>query len=398
MSLDIRETQTVLEDALRDAILYALGVRLAPVSTITALRAVSTQGASSTQRSDDDLIAVTGGASVISYRWNTASTAADDGVNVIQPTDVTANGRWLKWTSPLRFSPSVGADSVTLDQLTTGILRRVVVLDKDLTDEEFDAVVAGTNLPAVVIEAKSDDPDDAVMATGATWFTSYEFTVFVISENLRNRRQAAQGSTIAGDPVYGANAIDGFIKVILAGIHLYSVVDAIRQVRLGRGYNWRSDLLQRRVIRERSYTIEVTECFPNAPNEIGLGDFEVSGQTIADLGQQTTPDPANYITSDLRVIPGMGLTQMVRAGSAVIAGVTVNFGGQLTTFDASSDVYRDLLPSGSMVFIAVQNDAPPPAVTAGALRIGVTTTDASNVLADVLIAASKVAFLPTPDA
>jgi hypothetical protein len=60
--------------------------------------------------------------------------------------------------------------------------------------------------------------------------------------NLRDRREAAQGSPVPADATLGAYAIDGFIQALLCGTSLYAAIpgvsDGIRNVRKGRGYNW----------------------------------------------------------------------------------------------------------------------------------------------------------------
>lgn len=393
MPLDTRVAQTTLENALRDTVLCALGQRLPSVASIAALRAVATRGAASSMRSDDDLICV-GSGTVTAFRWNSISAATDDGATVIQPSDVTGNGRWLAWTSPLRFSTSVGGDSVTLDQITSGPLRRVIVLDKSMSDDETLALVTG-QMPSVVIEAIGDTPADATQATGSLWLTDYEFTVSVISRNLRDRREAAQGSGLSEDvDTVGANAIDGFIKALIGGTSLTAIVDGIRNVKVGHADNTTSDFGERFVIRSRSYTIQATEEFPNAPNEFGAAQ-EVDVQAhMADLGDQPGDfDALNYITSGMLVTVDSGFMQQVSAGSAVIAGTAASYAGTIRSFAAMSDIYRDLSPAGTMTYVTVSAGSDEPAVTPGSLRIGVCRTDSSGVISDRYIAASQAPYM-----
>lgn len=394
--LDIRLAQNIIENALHDTILFALGFRLPSVSTIAALRAVVTQGQTGTVRSDDDLIAVVS-SSTTSFRWSTVSMAADDGVSVIKPNDVTANGRWLAWTSPLRFSTVVGANSVTLDQITSGPVQRVILLDKDMTHEEATNLLVAS-VPAVVIVAESDEPEETTLNAGSIWQTSYNFTITVVCENLRDKREAAQGSNVPNDPDPGANQIDGFIKALLSGSLLNAVVDGVQVVWLGRGWNWTSDLAMRRVMRSRQYTVRVSEDFPQAANEFGAiqdltAQAHLAALAVTPPAQTTVPqtprvaDTQNYLISGIAVgYPLTGLTQAVTAGSALMVGSSVSYAGQNVTFTAFSDTYRDLNPNGTLTLITVPNDAPQPAVTANAMRIGVTRTNGTGVTADVILA------------
>jgi hypothetical protein len=395
--MDIRTAQTDLENALRDAILYALAIRIPPVASAAALRASPTRGAGSSTRSDDDLIQIIPGQNLAagdSYRWSAVSIAADDGLNVIKPDDVTGNGRWLLWTSPLRFVPVTGGDSFYLHELGSGPLARVEILDKNFTDEEVLALLTG-QVPAVIIEATDDDPQDATENVGMQWLTAYHFTISVITENLRDRRQAAQGAEADGDPdPLGANTIDGMIKSLLAGSRLHAVIGGVRAVRLGRGRNSISDLVERRVVRSREYTIQVTEDNPSAPNDTGRaqqGDYQPQ---MTDLHDQKLFDPLNFIAAGLNVGLGAGLVKTVVGGSAWVNGSLVNFTVALHTFGANLDTYRDLNPDGTMTFVPVELGDTPPPVTVGALRIGVTTTDGSSVRSDRYIATTKENYGP----
>ena len=54
------------------------------------------------------------------------------------------------------------------------------------------------------------------------------------------------------------------------------------------------------------------------------------------------------------------------------------------------DTYRDLLPSGQLVYQSVEVGAEAPDVTANGLRIGLTRTDDQNVVADVILCSYAV--------
>jgi hypothetical protein len=356
---------------------------------------MATQGASSTIRTEDDLVAVVvGGLVTAAFRWSAISTDADDGVSVIKPDDVTANGRWLAWTSPLRLAPVVGGNSFYLHELATGPLQRVIILDKTMTEDEINRLIFG-QVPSVVIEATEDKPDDATYATGHLWYIDYTFTVSTVAQNLRDRREHAQGSEVATDVDPGANTIDGLIMALLGGTQLESVVDGIRNIQIGRGHNWESEMGQRRVVRSRVFTVQATGEYPAAPNDAGPAETVDLQAELTDLNEAPPPfDAVNYVIRGMTVPAEPGLVQLVSAGDAVIAEAPVSYTGTVRAFPAYSDTYRDLLPDGSMVFVVVAAQAEEPDVTPTALRIGVCRTDGSGVVSDRYVAASREPYGP----
>lgn len=399
--LHVRLAQNALENLIRDTIVRALKRRLPTVASVAELRAVATRGSSSSVRTDDDLITiVTGLGAISSWRWSQTSTATDNGTSIIKPNDVAANGRWLAWSTAIRFAPVVHGDSYTLDQLpyrTDALqpLQAVIVLDKDMTTEELLNLVFGQT-PAVVIAAEGDTPDELTQDSGHRWSEEFRFTISVISENLRDRREDAQGSAVAVDPFPGANTIDGMIWELLSGTgdgRLTEEIDSIRDVRPGKAENWNSDLAERLVIRSREWTILATLENPQAPNETGAADEIAAQAEMTDLGTQTELDLDNLVTGGLSIALSVGLVKPVAAGTALIDGVEVTYAGELHTYGASVDTYRDLNAAGTMIFTETTVDGPPPDLAAGALRIAVTTTDGSGIVDDRWIATRKIPYM-----
>jgi hypothetical protein len=262
-----------------------------------------------------------------------------------------------------------------------------------MTEEEMNFLIIG-QVPSVVIEATDDDPEDYDQGIGYRWNTEYGFTISTIAQNLRDRREDAQDSPVPGDTDPGANTIDGAIKVLLAGIQLFSVVDGVRAVRLGRGHNWISDMGQRRIVRSRAFMMQVTELNCNAPNDFGPAEEVAAQAELTDLNQTEPPfDILNYLISGAVVPIGVGFAKPITAASAIIAGVPVAYAGELKVFTAYRDTYRDLLPSGLMTFVEVTVTGEPPAVTATALRIGKTRTDGSSVMWDQIIAGTRDPYM-----
>ena len=391
MALDIRTAQTQLEDLVRDTILYALGRRLTACASVAEVRAVGTKGASGgTKRSADDLVPIVVSSVVTAiYRWSPASVAADTGTSVLRPDDVESSepGRWLAWTSELRFCPTVGGNSYALSEVETGVLERVILLDKSMSEDDVTGLLMGA-VPSVVIEAADDEPDDMVLMTGYRYTNRYRFTVSAVCQSLRDRREAAQASDV------GANTIDGWVKSLLCGTQLSLEEEDIRNVEIGRGYNWVSKLAQRRVVRSRQFTLLVTEGFPAAPNDYGLAESVEAQAAMTDLGEQDEWDDDNYVSDGVTVSLGVGLTRSVAAGTALIDGEEVTYDGEMHTFGASMLIYRDLASDGTMTFTEVPIGASAPALAAGSLRVAVTTTDAVGVVADRFIAIRKTAYGP----
>lgn len=390
--MDVRTAQDELEDAIRDAVLFALGKRSA-VASLDELRALVTRGASGGSVMHDDMLAaVTVESSTTGWRWSSKSTADDDDTDVVKPNDVLEGpGRWLRYESPLRIALTVGGNSKYLHEITSGPLERVIVLDKNMQDEEVSALIMG-QVPSVVIETTDDTTEPVVESTGRLLNVEYHLTISVIAQNLRDRRQHAQGSTFSGEPSRGANNIDGLIQSLLVGTSLYNVLDGVRDVLVGRGYNWLSEQAQRRVIRGRAYTVLATVENPPAPNDTADAETIFAQAELTELGEQDDWSFDDYVKSGLTVGLGVGLARTVAAGVAVIAEEDVAFDGELVTFAASTLTYRDLASDGTMTYVETGLGEAEPAVTDGCLRIGVTTTDGSGVVADRLIARSREAY------
>jgi hypothetical protein len=396
--LDLRSCQDQLEDLIRDTVLLGLGRRAASVPDVTSLRAFVTQGETGTALDDDSLaVIVVGGVATASYRFSKESTAADDGSAVVKPLDVLGSGRWLRWTSTTRLAPVKGGNSHYLHELLDGPLERVIVLDKSMEASELSALVHG-QIPSVLIEAVDDNPVDLTFATGHRYDTKYAFTVSVIDQNLRDRRQSTHGwppddADKLSQGGFGANAIDGLVKALLAGVNLCAAESGIRNVQIGRGVNWFSADAQRRVIRSRSFTFQVTEEYPPAPND-SLAAQQVNAQAeMATLGENPPPfDTQNFVSAGITVPIGDGLTKSVAPGTALIAGSPVSYAGQSKTFSANSDTYRDLLPNGTLAFTVVGAGDPEPPVAATAMRVGVTRTDSTQVLVDAFLARALIPY------
>jgi len=376
-TLDIATAQTTIENALQTTILLAFGKRLTAVANVAALRALVSLGASGSYKFNDNSLIFAGSTL---YRWNTYSTAADTGTTVIKPTDAGSAGRWLQQTSTLRYGGQY------LHEITTGYLKQVLIFDGRYDDEEIEQHILAQR-PTVVIEPSGDTPVEGTDLPGNLYLTDYAFDLWIVSENYRSNREGAAGSPISGEATAdpGANAIDGQVQKLLAGSTLATT--GVRFVELGAGSVILSDLDQRRFVRSRRITVKATCHLENAGADyVALDRIDVQRKLPADLGAQTQYDDSNYVVSGLEVPLGTGFTKTVSAGSAYIAGALVAASSAGKTFAASKDTYRDLSDAGAWTFVEAEIGVAEPPVTAGALRVGVTRTDAAGVLADTFIA------------
>jgi hypothetical protein len=245
-----------------------------------------------------------------------------------------------------------------------------------------------------MIRSDGDSPDDLTQTTGHRWDTSFDFSVICLDENERPRREATHGSVI--DSTVGVNNIDGFLQALLGGIGLYNVVDGVRTVQLGKAINWSSKQGMRRVMRSRDYSFLCTVENPAAPNDAGDTEQVNYQAQLAGGGDHVEDewDNDNLITQGMDVVIGTGLSKTSRAGVVLLAGEEVSYAGELHTFTANKDTYRDLLPNGSMTFLSVGWDDPAPSLTSSAIRIGVTRTDGASVLSDRFLARSLIDYGP----
>jgi hypothetical protein len=101
-----------------------IGNAVKSYTTFAQMRAAPSAGLSNGAQTGQSLIAVLEGGSSIgdalggAFYWNTSSTTADDGVNVIKVTAI-ATGRWIRITTPAT-TPSTGSWSATLTGMASG--------------------------------------------------------------------------------------------------------------------------------------------------------------------------------------------------------------------------------------------------------------------------------------
>lgn len=99
-------------------------------------------------------------------------------------------------------------------------------------------------------------------------------------------------------------------------------------------------------------------------------------------------DPDNYLVAGLDVSVGTGFIKAPSDGTVVMGGVTMTITGiAVHAFTAQRTTYRDLKSDGTFAYLEAYFDeeAFAPAVTDGALRIGLTKTDTTGVTEDRIL-------------
>lgn len=387
--LDIQTASTQVELALRDTIALALRHRYPSVASVAALRARATLGASGTTLFDEtnvELLPVDGTPPIV-YRWNATSLASDDGDAVVAPTDRTnaqLPGRWLK----------------TSAALAGGFLDAVRLYEGEDTEELILDKVLGV-IPSCLVVWRGEDHTLKSVQPGALYEFMLDFEVWVSSRSLRGGNEALIGSPIADEAALDPGILNavGRVKKVVAGsdLGLGPGVDFVQL--LGHQPKLQS-LSERQFVHALRLRVKASLHIPDADGEDVPLDTPASPSGLymrrllveADAGGAFDPRNCRVagLTVDLGHLPGNNVVAVVRAGEVALDGATILTSETIASFGANRDVYRDVLPNGVVQLSSVPIDASPPALAAGALRIGVSRTDATDVIADRFLAASAL--------
>lgn len=369
MSITVRNSIVECERMLWELLSLALQRRDTPAANLAALAAYSGMP-------DHSLVYVASENRV--YRFAKDSQVAADGLNVVQPASLPGTGRWLRVESPLTFGPNSNAP---LQSRATGICSGVEIYQGD---DGFEQMIERgyAKPPFLMIEFVGSEPEPLSLNPGAAYREKLEFTIHCFSRCLRAPWAAAWGSPYpqeaAQDP--GIFGLACLVRYLCAGVR--SGIPGIQRVEIGRIVVEYEDLDDR-------FFAAAVQVFVWASYEIPDEDLiplELEAQPLEPAGRAggALPfDRRNYVSEGLFVDPGPGLARTVPAGLAVIDGAPVASAGGPVTLPAGRDIYRDLLPDGTLVYTDVAVSAPAPAVPAGALRIAYSRTSATDVDCDV---------------
>jgi hypothetical protein len=203
--LTLQNARTLIESALVNTLLLALGIRNWTVADIPGLRAITTvspSGSGELLRDICDLAFVTSAG--VTYQWSTTATGADDGMTTIVPNDLPAGlpGRWLQTTS----------------MVSQGYVLRTALYNEDPNDEEM-VVRALAQQPAILVSYDGGSRRPRSKMPGSLYEYKARFTILVVSTDMRGGQTARQGSGIGTESTVnpGTGAMLGDVSAQLAG-------------------------------------------------------------------------------------------------------------------------------------------------------------------------------------
>ncbi len=316
----------------------------------------------------------------VCFRWEPASLLPVLPPYVVAPVALgdAGNGRWIRESSSL----TLGHDfRRPLHTVRTGYVRYVGIYQGE--DDEMLERING-QAPAFLCEWTRNDIESVGMRHGSLYEFDLSFVVHALSRNLRDGADGTIGADVPADsgtaPAPGLLRMLGDVQYLLAGSRLglepgvkFASIDGAAQI-------VETDLAQRWFRAELPLTVRASV---HLIDEDLFDDPEVwvMRKDAGTAGQEPI-DRSNYVAEGLRFAAAPGLTGTPSPGVAYVAGQLVISTPPPHTFPASSDSYRDLRPDGSLVYRSVPNGSEPPPVASGAMRIGVTVTDGTRIIAD----------------
>jgi phage gp37-like protein len=369
--LDIRTCTKQVQEALLQVIDLAYRHRYPAAANLAALQAYA-----ALNLPDRALVYVESEGVV--YRWHTASLLTPAPPFVVQPLELPeqGNGRWIRESSSVTLGP---AHFRLLHRIPTGYARTVQIYQGE--DDEVLERIYGQR-PAFLVEWVSDQLEVKSYLHGAIYDVELRFLVHAVARNLRNGPQAVLGSDVATDTEPGLLRMIGDLRYLLGGctlglepgVKFADVTGAARIVEM--------DLAQRLFRAELDVTVKASV---HVMDEDLIPNFEVwVERRDAGTPRGESFDPSNYVALGYRFAPRAGLTAAPAAGVAYLHGQLVQSAPGPHSFLPNADTYRDLYPSGVLLYQAVAIGADPPLQPPGTLRLGFTRTDDSRIVADTL--------------
>jgi len=378
--LDVRTAWTVVERRLTEVLEMALAVKRR-AADLAALEA-----APSDQIPDGALCFVESDG--VQYRFRAAATsgATSPPMNnalVVRPSDRAGAGRWLRQSSTAMLGPH---GSRPVSRTRTGYARVVQLYQGELSLQAALTRIYGQR-PAILVTLSGDEVKTKSTVAGSLYEANYDFQVLVISNNYRPQQQALYGSDVAeeaeavgADP--GINRMIGDVRYVLAGSDL-GLGPGVKYADIqGRTTVVEEDLGERLFVASVPITVRASFHIPDE-DLIPFSELWLQMQ-VASFAAEGGFDESNYVVRGFFIASGagVGLVGTPSGGAAYVDGVAVESTPDPHLFTASRDTYRDLLPSGLLVYAEVAIDAQAPPVPDGALRIGCTRTDATDITAD----------------
>lgn len=350
------------------------------VASLAALAALNVEPVA-----DGDLRWVTDQARV--YAYSRFSGAVADALNVVAPTTIPAKfprARWLRQESAATYGPNWRAP---LHTVAAGKLRAVELYSGDgSSEEQWQRVEAAS--PAMLLEWRSDEPEGLSAGyQGSFYRIRMTYAVTVFSDNNRAAPHSSWGSpaTLGETDDPGPAAIIGAMRKVCAGLKGGDLgLEGVDRVEIGASRLVDEQLAERWLVWEAD--LHLLLFVPNPDEDLDAMRVTVEPHLSDNPKPGHEPfDPLNYVAQGYTITPVAGLTATPAAGVAVIAGSAVSSTPLARTFTAERDTYRDLKADGTFAYLEALPGRAAPAVTAGALRVGRTRTDAADVVEDEIL-------------
>ncbi|MFO0578695.1 MAG: phage protein Gp37 [Polyangia bacterium] len=380
--LDIRTVIGQVTTALIDVLDLAYKVRAPEAADLAALQAYAL-----TPNLDDRALVYVASEGVV-YRWLAASTLPAAPPFIVAPLasllPETGNGRFVRTTSSVTLGPAYFRP---LHRVRSGYARAVELY---VGDDQILERIYGQR-PAFLVEWVSDDLSVKSYAHGALYDYDLRFSVHCLARNLRNNNEALLGSDVPGDAAAegpGLFQMIGDLRYLLGGCTLgldpgVKFVDVTGEARIVETlYGDRVYRAELDVLVKASVHVVDEDLFPSP--EVWVERHDAGTPAGAPF------DASNYVAQGLAVSPSPSLTATVAAGVAFLSGQIVSAPAVTRLFEPDADTYRDLKPDGSLSFYAVEPGGEAPAQRTGTLRIGVTRTEGSRVVADRFLCSFSV--------
>lgn len=329
------------------------------------------------------------------YRFDAYDGRPDDGIRVVAPADGTGLGRWLQEGATLeqRRSPHDGIREAARRLDGYALQRSGFAETVRIWEGEYDAEAIAelfAKKPIFVVVPSGSSREARSLIPGTYYLEKYRFRVWAVSQSLRKGPAGLLGLGYAldgGDP--GLNFMIGCIKRALAGSTLGLL--GVASCEIGDEEVVAHDLANRVFVNALDVVVTATLHLPD-DDLVPLSQATIETRLSARSAQPEL-DLRNYVATGCHPNRTGPLLATIRGGVAYIDGVMVQAIPQRLTFPPSSDVYRDLLPSGAFVVQAVPTASAPPAIPATAMRVGRTQTDAAGITDDLFLCSTMVDFV-----
>lgn len=380
--LDCRTALTRIEQALVDAISLAYQWRRPAVADLPSLAAVPSAPTPA------DALCFVQDQGVV-YRFKRYSTNAEALPYVVKPGDLADDkpGRWEICNSTVTKGPNYLRP---LHRVETGYAKQVQLWQgQGGSAEALDRIFGST--PAFLVRRDSATVGERKTAGpyGAVRSLDVQFSVWCFSKNYRPQNQALWGSDVEAeaqdDSDPGLNRMVGDLWYLFGQGTQLGLGPGVAQTMITGSTSIEHEDLDSREFIE-SVPLMVMASF-NIPDEDlhPLDEIWVQFQDAQVIGDE--PDLSNYVQRGYRVPygTGTGLSVAPTPGVAYVGGQIVSSQPGAHLFTASKWTYRFLSADGSLYYAETDPGKDAPTGPSGALLIGVTQTDATDIVFDALV-------------